>query len=76
MKPPICSECDGRCCKTVRFELKDFDHKRWVELHGIKVVEVGVKDYAEFPIPCKMLKDGLCTIYENRPDLCRRFKCQ
>jgi Fe-S-cluster containining protein len=69
----IC-EC-GDCCRTMRFELKDYDHKRWVELHGVKVVEVGVKDYAEFPIECTKLKGNLCSDYENRPDLCRRFIC-
>jgi len=71
----MCNQC-GECCKTVRFELLDYDHKRWAELHGIKVVEVGVKDYAEFPIVCTKLKDNLCTIYDDRPDMCRRFKCK
>jgi Fe-S-cluster containining protein len=66
----------GECCRTMRFELHDFDEAYWVELHGVKVVSEGKFLYAEFPIKCKKLKDNLCSIYENRPDLCRRFVCK
>lgn len=24
---------------------------------------------------CQHLEDGICTVYENRPDMCRTFEC-
>lgn len=55
----------------MRFKLEDPDHAYWVELHGVEVND----GYAEFPIKCTKLKDNKCTIYENRPGMCREFEC-
>jgi Fe-S-cluster containining protein len=57
------------------FQVIDADHLRWVQLHGVKVTEYDSKVWADFPIKCKKLIKGKCSIYEQRPDLCRRYYC-
>jgi Fe-S-cluster containining protein len=48
------------------------DEKRWVELHkGVTVLDMNVR----IDIPCSAY-DGLCTIYENRPTICRQYPTQ
>ena len=72
----MCNGKCGECCRTMRFELFDADHEYWVRLHGVKVVDVGNKRYAQFPIKCEKLKGNLCSIYKDRPEMCRRFICK
>jgi hypothetical protein len=61
--PPVkgCDECSGNnCCKTP-FAVSPFERSR---LPGHKFDEVG---------PCSFLKDGRCSIYEDRPLICRIY---
>jgi len=57
------------------FELVNSDHQEWVELHGVEVKEFKNKSYAFFPIPCTKLENGRCTIYKDRPQMCRDYEC-
>ena len=75
--------CNAECCRNIMFEIFDPDMKEWVELHGIPVKWVEVKEavgtylkpYADFNIPCIKLVNNKCSIHDTRPDLCRRFEC-
>ena len=49
--------------------LKDDDVQRWVELHG-EATDMGVY----FECRCSALKNGKCKIYDDRPDVCRKFE--
>ena len=71
-------ECDGckglaRCCTYVSLPLARLlseDETRWVELHpGIKVEGLSVR----IDTPCSALKDGQCSIHEDRPQICRNY---
>jgi len=67
-----CFVCGGCCCKGVRLNLgliKDADARRWLEYHGELQGEMFVLD-----VPCRMLEDGECTVYDQRPEACRRFE--
>lgn len=70
----MCNKC-GECCKSMRFQLFDADHYRWAELHGVTIVEDD-GFWVEFPIKCKKLKNNRCTIYEDRPEMCKEFSCE
>lgn len=66
-----CFLCQGACCESIVFDEKQLspDHKTWLLLHGKQK-----EGMIELDCKCKKLgKDGKCTIYENRPDMCRVF---
>ena len=52
------------------------DEKRWIEYHGIEYIENEVGTFIKINNPCVNLKDGLCTIHDTRPDVCRKWFCE
>lgn len=79
-----CEACRGACCEEVliprvMFAAPNDDVRRWFELRGsivphellegIELPEAGLR----LEVPCGALEDGLCSIYEDRPDVCREF---
>lgn len=77
---PPCRDCGGRCCDYVAVELdrpsrkKDYDSIRWYLAHkNINVfIDHSRKWFIEFRTPCdKMDPYKRCTIYKNRPSICR-----
>jgi len=68
-----CKDC-SKCCEDIWLPLAvtpNEDIKRWIELHDIEVK--GNK--ARIKNKCSKLKDGRCSIYEDRPNNCREFIC-
>jgi uncharacterized protein len=69
-----CTQC-ANCCRSLHIEFKKS------ELHTIaktlgQSIEAFQKQYmSEGAVnpPCPMLNGRLCSIYENRPDVCRSF---
>ncbi|HEX7077518.1 MAG TPA: YkgJ family cysteine cluster protein [Candidatus Eisenbacteria bacterium] len=75
-----CEGCD-HCCRYMTVAIapprtrRDFDNIRWYVLHR------GVSVYADwegtwmvqFDTPCAWLKDGRCSHYALRPDICREY---
>lgn len=47
----------------------DEEAKRWIELHGEPAAR-GTR----FLCQCSKLKDGKCSIYEERPGVCKEYK--
>lgn len=71
---PACAACKGACCEGMRFPLwlyDTMDARRWFSYHGILVD----RDTVYLPCPCMYRNpDGLCRIYETRPNVCKYFK--
>jgi len=70
-----CTSC-GACCTflvlNVHPQYAEGDVKRWVELHGVRIVQKGEAVWAYVPTACSQLQpDNTCGIYEDRPDVCR-----
>ena len=70
----LCKKCKGACCKLQLFSTD------WLQNSGAKAVhyegEKGQKvgdGYIQIDKTCLHLKDGLCNIYENRPQNCKDF---
>ena len=68
-----CDVCAGACCEE--FIMPDNgsrdDASRWFALHGSSKVLAG---YLVFECRCTRLSvDGRCSIYDTRPDICRRY---
>lgn len=52
------------------------DWIRWVEYHKeLEVVSINGQIYLKINTPCSKLINGLCTVQENKPELCRKFDC-
>ena len=75
-----CTACEAACCRYVATQIdepdtkNDYDNIRWYLLHRDVSVFVDHDDdwYIEFTTPCEALDDQhLCTIYGQRPRLCR-----
>ena len=65
-----CDICGGSCCKSIAFPASWFKgNMDWVKLHGSLE-----SDRVRFPVPCKELCDGKCTIYPERPEACKTYK--
>ena len=72
----LCNSC-GLCCNgvifhTVRLQPKD-SAPELVAL-GLKLKRKKGQDY--ILQPCPAYRDAKCSIYEQRPQRCRLFKCQ
>jgi len=80
---PTCDGCVAHCCRYVAVEIEtprsrwQFDQVRWLLLHENVAVYVGTdrRWYVEFRTKCRALGDDhRCTIYPERPDLCRAYE--
>ncbi len=75
-----CSSC-AKCCEEFSFEISG-DNKQWIKKLSefIKLTRPSLMsiDFSvlKFKAPCKYLSDGRCTIYEDRPKICRDFLCR
>jgi uncharacterized protein len=61
--------CDGSLFGRGTLEAGEVETAR---RHRLRVVANG----GSFDQPCSALADGVCSIYEERPQTCRRFVCR
>lgn len=66
--------CQSMCCRMRRFYSAHLTEEeavrfRWQDWAGTKVLE-GTETG-----DCFYLKDGLCSVYEERPKACREWHC-
>jgi hypothetical protein len=76
-----CARCTALCCNYVSSEIdvpttkRDFDTIRWYLMHpGVRVYceESSGSWFVQFMSRCRNLQDdGLCAIYDTRPQICR-----
>jgi uncharacterized protein len=78
-----CTKC-GERCKVLEINFKPDDLHRFAEKFGITVerlirnknliADSDKSSYAHKELGCSMLgKDGKCTVYDVRPDYCKRY---
>lgn len=75
-----CQGCD-HCCRYIAIQIdtprtkKNFEDIRWYVLHrGVSVwVDWEGSWMLQFETQCNWLKDGRCSHYSLRPDLCREY---
>ena len=67
----ICRDCKGQCCHTMLFEIAGLPD---IEVEWLKARGVTQNKCVSVPARCKQLtEDGLCGIYDERPQGCREF---
>lgn len=72
-----CRECGGACCRSFSdVALTGDEYKRLQDL-GATRLHLSLLGPHRLVIDynCEFLVDGLCAIYEARPEICRRFSC-
>lgn len=62
-----CRVCRGLCCTKLALAVDDPDVHRWLSFHGDQTSE----KWIEFPCRCRKLVNGKCSIYEDRPKICK-----
>jgi Fe-S-cluster containining protein len=69
-----CTEC-GNCCRSLHVEFKKSELHIIAKTLGHSIETFQKKYMSEGNVnpPCPMLNGKLCSIYENRPDVCRSF---
>jgi uncharacterized protein len=70
----LCTAC-GICCSDAMFlyaPLKEGDRER---LHRTAYPREMIGEHS-LPLPCPMLAGTRCTIYADRPNICRSFRCE
>jgi Fe-S-cluster containining protein len=71
-----CKQC-GDCCSNIFLPFyADADEERWLKYHDVEYIENNMGTFIKIDIKCSKLKDGLCSIHENRPDICRKYFCE
>ncbi|HEX9079537.1 MAG TPA: YkgJ family cysteine cluster protein [Desulfuromonadaceae bacterium] len=72
-----CRKCGGACCRSfsdVELSWEEVERLRALGATQLRLSLIGphrlMIDYN-----CEFLVDGRCSIYEDRPDVCRRFTC-
>lgn len=73
MESKVCELCKGACCETFVLQPRQWgwsdETTKWIELRGV-VETNGVRIYS----PCKNLICGVCSDYENRPEVCKVYE--
>jgi len=69
-----CTEC-ANCCRSLQTEFKKSELHTIAETLGQSLEAFEKKFMSEGMVnpPCPMLDGKLCSIYENRPEVCRSF---
>ena len=72
----LCKSC-GLCCSGALFDyvpVDDLERSRLIEL-GFPV-RTDPATGMRFDHPCARFENGLCSVYAERPQACRRFRCE
>ena len=69
----ICQSC-GICCGGLLFETADIDPSGPGRSWPTELIQ-SVSDQT-LPLPCPAFQDGKCTVYSERPVVCRDYKCK
>ncbi len=72
-----CRSCDGACCRSfVAVELTWAEYQRLKAL-GARRLELSLRGPHWLLVEdgCEFQVEGRCSIYADRPEVCRRFIC-
>lgn len=73
-----CKGCDGACCRSFpSVAITCAEYNQLLDLGATRLhFSLTGKHLLVIENGCEFLKEGKCSIYEHRPDICRRFICR
>lgn len=73
-----CRECGGVCCSSFSaVEISWEEYHRLTSLGALRLQRTFFgRHRLEIDCGCEFLVQGRCRIYDERPDVCRRFICR
>ena len=73
-----CRECGGICCSSFASVQISWDEYQRLKALGSTRLQLSLfgPHRLEIDYGCEFLSDGRCSIYEQRPEICRRFTCR
>jgi Fe-S-cluster containining protein len=76
--PSCCSACAALCCRSFPNVDLSWDEYRLLESIGATRLHFSIHGPHKLIIEngCEFLVDNRCGIYEQRPEVCRRFICR
>ena len=73
-----CQRCGGACCRS--FTAVEITWEEYERLRSLGACRLQLSLYGphrlEIDCGCEFLVQGRCSIYDKRPDVCRRFTCR
>jgi hypothetical protein len=66
-----CDGCNAKCCKQEWIEIDQEEFDRLWKIKHFKYHDFGYLKYID--LPCPFLLNDKCSIYEQRPRMCRTF---
>ena len=73
-----CQDCGGACCRS--FASVEISWEEYEQLRSLGASRLQLSLYGphrlEIDYDCEFLVQGRCSIYDNRPEICRRFTCR
>jgi Fe-S-cluster containining protein len=72
-----CQECGGACCRSFSDVALTWSEYRRLQELGATSLQLSLLGPHRLVIDynCEFLVAGRCSIYEDRPEICRRFNC-
>jgi Fe-S-cluster containining protein len=72
-----CQTCGGACCRSFSDVALTWDEYKRLQNIGATRLQLSLSGPHRLVIDynCEFLADGRCSIYEDRPVICRRFSC-
>lgn len=73
-----CNDCDGACCRafvSVNLTWAEYEQLRDLGAHRLDFSLTG-HHTLDIENGCEFLHEGRCSIYDIRPETCRRFFCR
>lgn len=75
---PCCRDCPAICCRS--FPSVELSWEEYQQLTALGANRLHFSLYGPHKLiienGCEFLQEGMCGIYQQRPDICRRFTCQ
>lgn len=73
-----CQKCGGACCRSFSDVELTWDEYERLQAIGAGRLQLSLLGPHRLIIDynCEFLVEGRCSIYELRPEICRRFYCQ
>ena len=72
-----CQGCDGECCRSFPSLEITWQEYETLKAHGATRLYFSLIGHHKLIIEngCQFLSQGRCSIYDDRPNVCRRFIC-